>query len=327
MRAPHEVYGLDPASEIVFVFQSLRKSSAKNDYERFRAMIEKAPYFKAYCPFDPELKSELHFPHRIIVKPVSGASTATIGENVFGGLIDEINFMAIIEKSKLSDTDGTYDQAKALYDSIAARRKSRFGMSGRLPGLLCVVSSRKYPGQFTDVKEEERLKQLNETGKTTIFLFDKRVWETKEGFPKEKFPVFVGDDARKPRILTEEDATKLSDSDKPLLDWIPVNFREDFERDIIRAIRDIAGKSTLAQHPFIVDRDAIKRAARKEFICFQRETVDFVNTQLSIVRSQDLQARAASLLPLRLGDQRGQRRLRHGHGDRLPIREHHGGLA
>jgi hypothetical protein len=288
-ESPHELYGLDPASEIVFVFQSLRKSSAENDFARFKAMIEKAPYFLTYFQFDPSLKSQLHFPHRIIVKPVSGSTTATIGENVFGGLIDEINFMAIVEKSKLSDTgaDGTYDQAKQLYNSIVARRKSRFGATtGRLPGLLCCVSSRKYPGQFTDEREEERLKQLNETGRTNIFLYDKRVWEVKEGFPTEKFPVFVGDEARKPRILKEEEVASIAENDQHLVDWIPINFKDDFERDIIRSIRDIAGKSTMARHPFIVDREAITRAARKNYVAFQRERVDFVQTQLSIVRSQ-----------------------------------------
>lgn len=283
---PHELYGLDPTSEIVFIFQSIRLTSAKNDYERFRKMIEKAPYFQKYFSWKADYKSELHFPHNIKVKPVSGASTATIGENVFGGLIDEINFMAIIEQSKLSETDGTYDQAKALYNSISKRRKSRFGMSGRLPGLLCVVSSRKYPGQFTDEKEEERMLELAETGKTSIFLFDKRVWETKEGFPTEKFPIFVGDQSRKPRILTEAEAVALPETDLHLLDWIPVNFLDDFRRDIITAIRDIAGKSTLALHPFIVDREAIRNAARKTFTCFTRERVDFVQTQLSIIKSQ-----------------------------------------
>jgi hypothetical protein len=283
---PHSLYGLDPASEIVFIFQSLRKSSANNDYARFKAMIESAPYFKKYFPWDDELKSELHFPHRIIVKPVSGASTATIGENVFGGMIDEINFMALVEQSKKSESDGTYDQAKALYNSISKRRKSRFGMSGRLPGLLCCVSSRKYPGQFTDLKEEERLTQLRETGKTDIFLYDKRVWEVKEGFPQEKFPVFIGDASRKPRILTEKEAQDFPEGDRRFIDWIPVNFLEDFRRDIITALRDVAGRSSLALHPFIVDREAIFRASRKDFICFQRESVDFVETQLSIVKSQ-----------------------------------------
>lgn len=284
---PHELYGLDPASEIVFIFQSLRLSSAKNDFARFAEMIKRAPYFQKYFQWNPELKSELHFPHRIIVKPVSGASTATIGENVFGGMIDEINFMQLIEKSKQGEADGTYDQAKALYNSIAERRESRFGMGGRLPGLLCVVSSRRYPGQFTDTKEAEAAKQKAERGFTRIFVYSKRVWEVKEGFPKEKFPIFIGDEARKPRMLSVQEAREMEKtSDAKLVDWIPINFKESFERDIIKALQNIAGHSTLAMHPFIVDREAIYRAVRKDWTCFTRESVDFRETQLSIIKSQ-----------------------------------------
>ena len=245
-------------------------------------MVQKAPYFQKYFAFDPELKTEMKFPHRIIVRPVSGSETAAIGENVFGGMIDEINFMSVIDGAKNGNEDGVYDQAVALYNSISKRRKSRFGMSGRLPGMLCVVSSRRYPGQFTDKKEEEAAQEIADYGATSIYVYSKRVWEVKDGFPSEMFPVFLGDEARRPRLLSKKEVDQWSEIDKKLLDWIPVNFYEDFRRDIITAIRDIAGWATLAKHPFIVDREAIGACARKDYNCFSRERVDFVETQLSI---------------------------------------------
>ena len=63
----------------------------------------------------------------------------------------------------------------ALYQSIARRRGSRFMRRGRVPGLLCLVSSRRYPGQFTDRKEAERRRQLAETDRTSIYLYDRRL--------------------------------------------------------------------------------------------------------------------------------------------------------
>lgn len=283
-ETPHVMYDLDPSSELVFIFQSLNKTSAENDYDRFKAMIEVAPYFRDYFPFDKHLLSELVFPKRIIVRPVSGAEHAAIGQNVFGGMIDEINFMAVLEggKSAKNTTDGVYDQAVALYNSISKRRKSRFGMGGRLPGLLCVVSSRRYPGQFTDIKEQEAAKELAEKGRTSIYVFDKRVWEVKDGFSKEMFAVFLGDEARRPRILEIGEEDRLSKKDLALVDYIPVDFRDDFEHDILTAIRDIAGHATLAKHPFIVDREAIVRAQRTDWISFSRDRVDFKDTKLSI---------------------------------------------
>lgn len=287
-ESPHAMYDLDSSSEIVFIFQSLNLRSAKNDYERFKAMIQQAPYFQKYFPFDKGLESELVFPKRIIVRPVSGAEHAAIGQNVFGGMIDEINFMAVVEngKSAKNATDGVYDQAVALYNSISKRRKSRFGMGARIPGLLCVVSSRRYPGQFTDLKEAEAAKELAEKGKTSIYVYDKRVWEVKDGFSDEMFPVFLGDEARQPRLLEPGEEDTLSQADLALVDYIPINFRDDFERDILTAIRDVAGKATLAKHPFIVNREAITKAARTDYVCFSRERVDFKDTRLAIKSNQ-----------------------------------------
>lgn len=283
---PHGLYGLDSSSEITFVIQSLNLRSATNDYKRFDHMIREAPYFKQYFAPDSEITAQLNFPKRIIVKPVSGAETATIGENIFGGMIDEVNFMAVVEqgsKGKSSNSEtGVYDQAIALYNSISKRRKSRFGMGGVVPGLLCLVSSRRYPGQFTDLKEAEAAKELAETGKTSIYVYDKRVWEVKDGFSDEYFAIFVGDEARRPRIMAEGDLEQLPKADERLVDWIPIDFLDDFERDIITALRDVAGKATLATHPFIVNREAIVKATRSDYISFSRERVDFVETQLSI---------------------------------------------
>ncbi len=283
--SPHALYGLDPASEIVFIFQSLNLRSATNDYDRFVEMIKRSPYFRTYFRHNPELTSQLHFPNRIIVKPVSGAETATIGENVFGGMIDEINFMSVISggKSTTGDT-GIYDQAVALYNSISKRRKSRFGSGGKLPGMLCLVSSRRYPGQFTDVKEAEQREDIRKYGKSTTYIYDKRTWEIKPdgSFSPERFQVFIGDEARRPRILAPGEAKTLGSTYDGLVMDIPVDFIDDFERDILGSLRDIAGVATLAKHPFIVNRESIAKAQRKTHISFNREWVDFEEVQLMI---------------------------------------------
>lgn len=287
--SPHALYELDPASEIVFVFQSLNAAAARRvDYERFKSMIENAPYFQEYFKFDKELTSELHFPNRIIVRPVSGSETAAIGQNVFGGIIDEVNFMAQIEGGKNAGEDGVYDQAVALYNSISKRRKSRFGVQGKVPGMLCIVSSRRYPGQFTDIKEEEAAKDIAKYGRSPIYVYDKRTWEIKPdgSFMKEMFKVFIGDDARRPRILAKDEHLTLGESYDGLVMDIPMDFIDDFERDMLGSLRDIAGVATLAKHPFIVNRESIRASMRKDNIAFQREKVDFAETQLSILASQ-----------------------------------------
>ena len=255
LKQPHKEFGLAQSSEIEFVFQSLKKELSKAvDYMRFKAMLDGSPYFQDVFRYDRGIESELRFPKRIIVKPLSGDHSAAIGQNVFGGVLDEVNFMAVVENSKSAIDGGTYDQARQVYNAIARRRESRFMKQGRLPGMLCLVSSKQYPGEFTDRKITEA--RTN----PSIFIYDKRAWDVKpEGtFSGDWFEVFVGDATRKPRVLDPDEAAAMADTDDvPLVMAVPEEYRHAFDSDLLAALRDIAGVSTLALHPFMLDIDAV----------------------------------------------------------------------
>ena len=284
---PHGEFGLDPSSEILFIFQSINASLAQAvEYQRFKTMILKSRFFRESFCFDTKILSELRFPNRIIVKPLSGLETGAIGQNVIGGIMDEMNFMAIVEQSKNSMDSTVYDQANALYDSIAMRRKSRFMQQGVVPGMLCLVSSKRYPGQFTDRKEAEAYEEVKRTGKTSIYIYDKREWDVKpiERFSGNWFNIFIGDEARRPRIL--EDVEIVSDQDRPMVMAIPLEYRQNFEADIMKALRDVAGVSTLAHHPFIQERDSVAACQRKDHIIFGKEMVDFKDHKLLVYANQ-----------------------------------------
>jgi hypothetical protein len=278
LKDPHRQYSLDPASEIVFAFQSLNKMLAESiDYTRFRAMIEGSAYFAHHFPFRKSLGSEMVFPKNVVVRPLSGNVNAAIGSNIFGGIIDEVNFMAVVEQSKNAADGGTFDQANEMYNSIVRRRKSRFmAAGGQLPGVLCLVSSKRYPGEFTDRKQAEARDEVTRTGKTRIFVYDRRLWEIKpEGaYGKEQFKLFLGDVARKPRIL--EHGAELAAEDAHLVMEVPEEFRSEFTRDILSAIRDIAGSATFALHPFIVNTEAVAKAFGVRQSVLSTQETDFV---------------------------------------------------
>lgn len=253
MANPQKTFGLARSSEISFVFQAINKDRSKEvSYSRFREMIDDSPYFETVFPYDRELKSEMKFPQNIRAKPVSGDPKAAIGENVIGGVVDEINFMEKTEKSKQSADGGTFDQAKAIYDSIARRRESRFMIGGVLYGMLCCVSSKRYPGEFTDQKIEE--------SKTNpaIYIYDKRVWEVKPDSASGSWMyLFTGTLSEMPRILDPEEVRDFMETRPQLVMAIPEEHRKNFDQDLLGAVRDIAGVSTLAQHPFIVHADKV----------------------------------------------------------------------
>jgi hypothetical protein len=273
--SPHSTFGMDSTSEILFVFQSLSGILAKSvDYARFKAIMDQSVYFHREFPYRTDLESELRFPNRIIVKPIS-SDIGAIGQNVIGGLIDEVNFMSLVEKSVKNVDRGTYDQALQIYNGIARRRKSRFLQQGSMPGVLCLVSSKKYPGEFTDMKIAEAQKD------PTIYIYDKCVWQIKppNTFSGKWFKVFVGDMSRKPRIL--EDGDPLLVEDKLVKD-IPIEYRKEFTNDIIGSLRDIAGVSTMARHPFILDVDRASKCFGTHKSIFSLEETDFQSSILHL---------------------------------------------
>jgi len=108
---PQQELGQERSSEIMFIFQSINATLAKTvDFNRVYEMVSVSPYFREVFPFDTELKGQLLFPRRIMIKPVSGEETATIGQNVYGGIMDELNYMNKVEKSKQSVDGGEFDQ-------------------------------------------------------------------------------------------------------------------------------------------------------------------------------------------------------------------------
>jgi hypothetical protein len=195
--------------------------------------------------------------------------------------LDEINFMAQVDRSKRSADGDRFDQAVALYNSISRRRKSRFMKAGHLPGMLCLVSSKRYPGQFTDQKLDEAAREERRRGSSPIFVFDKTTWDVKPAgtFSGATFPVFAGDETRSPRVLTGEDATAI---DQSLIVDVPVEYRPDFEMDLVSALRDIAGRSTQASHPFLMNTEAVAACFGRRRSIFSRADVDFVETDLAL---------------------------------------------
>ncbi len=276
MENPHAEYGLDPASEIMFIFQNKTATLAKTvGYARFKRMLEHSTYFNTKFRWDKNIESKLVFQNRIEVMPVSGQETAALGLNVMGGMIDELNYMDKVEGSKKTIEGEDFDQAVQLYNSIARRRKTRFAEVGKLPGILCLVSSRRYPGQFTDEKEKEREKEIAETGSSLIYVYDHVVWDIKPwAFSEERFHVFVGDKTRQANLIGEDE--EIDAADRHLIRSIPVDFRVDFDNDIINALREMAGVSTMATNPFMSNTEKVAAAFKpKQLSILSRSEIEF----------------------------------------------------
>jgi len=197
-----------------------------------------------------------------------------------------LNFMAVTEGSKMSVDGGVYDQAVAVYNSLSRRRKSRFMEKGKLPGVLCLVSSKRYPNQFTDIKTREAEKEIAEKGVTTIYVYDRKTWEVlpPKTFIGEWFKVFQGDLTHKPFILEDESkGIDYSHIREELIIDVPIEYRTEFEQDIFNSLRDIAGVSTLATTPFLTNLELLDSMFKEETeSMFSTDECDFTGRPIGI---------------------------------------------
>lgn len=258
MRNPQQTFGVQQHSSIVFTIQSVRLSTAKSAvFEEMGKFFNNSPYFREIFPYDRRISSQMKFlKHNVTVMPVSSSVSGAISMNVIGGLLDEVNFMQKIAQSKSGSADdkGAYDQAKELYLTLSKRRRSRFMHKGKLPGTLFLVSSSRYPDDFTEIKAAEA--QMCGGDDPEIFVFSKSLWESKGRgrYKAEEFRVLVGNERTRSRILGDEE--QVQGEGLEIIN-VPVDFRREFEKDIDGSIRDFAGHTTLASRPFIHNREAI----------------------------------------------------------------------
>lgn len=259
MRNPQQTFGLQQHSSIVFTIQSVRLNTAKQAvFGEMVPFFNASPYFKEVYPWDTRITSQLKFKqHNVTVMPVSSSTTGAISMNVIGGLLDEVNFMQKVSKSKNTNADekGEYDQAKELYLTLSKRRRSRFMHKGKLPGTLFLVSSSRYPDDFTEEKAKEA--EMLGGSDPEIYVYSKSLWESKgrDRFSDKEFTVLVGNERTRSRILGDHE--RIEAADDVNLIQVPDDFRREFEKDIDGSIRDFAGQTTLASHPFIHNRESI----------------------------------------------------------------------
>ena len=192
LRNPQRMFGLADGSIIAFVNVSINLQQAKNVvFTGIKNKMLNSKYFKNIFPYDSNLKTEMRFPKGIWISPAASSEGGVIGLNVFGGVLDEVNFMAIVSNSKQSSDGGTYDQATQLHNALIRRMKSRFMKQGKLPGILLAISSSRYPDDFT----ERRIKEVTENAETDVFVRRYEQWATKKKgtYSGVTFSVCLGD--------------------------------------------------------------------------------------------------------------------------------------
>lgn len=264
MRDPQEAFGLMPDSEIVLVCYNRDQKLARDvTFGGLKRLIMSSPFFRSLGL--KEGTSELVYPKKNIrIIAVSVRSSDALGRNVYGGIIDESDFLegSTLRGSGLS-APGEKGFAELLHDSILGRMKTRYVESGVLPGKLYMSSSARHEQSFTN----RRIAAVRDD--PYAFVRDYAIYEAKppHKFKKKRFWVLVGNDRIRHKILTNKEYAAFSKEDKVELQeagcrflHVPEDFQSDFERNIEKAVQDIGGVVTAPMSRYIQLRDRIQDA-------------------------------------------------------------------
>lgn len=252
--------GLGEGSALYMIFISTSKEKAKETgFGRFRQFVYSTPYFQENFLPDDRVTGSLRFPKNIYVKPAVTNEHGILSYDLVGLVIDEAAFMRVTERSKLTrGTEETYDQAREIYTQAKVRMKTRLHSLARgMKAKLIIASSALYPDDFLNRRKMES----SQNREADVFLSEMALWEAKPvgTYSPEVFAVEVGDEMRFSRILRKGDTAR---ADARIVHF-PMDFKDDAERDLERALRDIAGVPLLTLAPLITDRQKVFAGIRR----------------------------------------------------------------
>jgi len=186
---PQKHFGLAPGSTIALMTMSRTELQARrvifsDVFKRFQS-----PFNKDYFPPNPRYQKEIQIAqNNTVVYAGTSSELSALGYNLFAGVIDEANFLEVVEGSKKADHKEVYDAAEAMYNAVMNRMVSRFMLAGEVPGFIVMISSRKSRDSFMEKKIKEA---VTRQGDPTLQIFYKvhSLWDAKPDkfFPSKKY--------------------------------------------------------------------------------------------------------------------------------------------
>jgi hypothetical protein len=257
LRNPQEFYGLSLSSWISFMNLAITATHARRVFfAGLREMIDGSAWFRTKMRRDMDVQSVLTWPARkVSFVPGSSNELSALGENLFGGVIEEANFFQVSTTSMKikSASEREWDQAKKLHDSMWRRMTSRYARMGRFPGMLILNSSASYPDDFMD-------RVIQENDPTTMIIHHAE-WETKPAhrFSGKKFFVFPGSQTRAVKILdTPEEVERFRKIGE--VQEVPIEYESSARRDPEGFVRDVMGINCRSSNRFFTNSDALAKA-------------------------------------------------------------------
>ena len=255
LKDPQKYFNLLPGSRIAFMMMSTSEQQAREVvFGDVFARINHSKWFQNNYPRDEKITRQVRFKAKDIwIIPGDSSETSFEGYNILGGILDEMD-------SHKQTKDKDY--ADVGYDAINSRIVSRFpdaNNKGNLGLLICIGQMKKSEG-FAATKYEEFTKDPD-AFVSRMALWESLGWEKyvfTKGPDKGKRDSFWYDPKRKeirPRKIMEV----MGHTDG--LIEVPTMFRNQFETNPQKALRDLAGIPPTVIDAFIALADRVEIAS------------------------------------------------------------------
>ena len=250
LRDPHEYYGLMRGAPIVLGLYSVSEDQAFDTvYGKVLTWVDAIPYFVEKAPRVRRINSKIKFAQSPVEIVTGSKELHTIGKDLFFAGIDEANFM---QAANGNVDDGV---AATIYTSVSRRLKSRFmTSSGEPAGMAVISSSKRTKASFV----ENHLKDnQGDVASGIIKVASYTQWEVRPAskYTKPRFRVQLGDRIHPARILLPGEDPRPGAS----VIFVPGEYRRDFEQDVDKALRDIAGVASESMAPLLHDKTCLAR--------------------------------------------------------------------
>ena len=238
LRNPHEYFDLADQKNIVFaVLNIVTKAMAfKNAWGIISKMLLRSPWFMARGESTGGRRPEWFCTTKPVELIYGRNANDLIGLDILFAFMDEVSF------ARNRSVERQIEIAEEVFDAALERMKSRFTKFGGIyEGLMCMASSKRTDMSFL----ETFTKKLTDSfDSNRVLVIDKPRWEIlpPESYCGEVFPVAVGDKFKEPKILTEDEVEAAKEEGYQII-WPPIEYKADFERNIIKALTNIAGLS------------------------------------------------------------------------------------
>ena len=211
-------------------------------------------------------RTEIREPNKGVYLMIFGslAEENILGLNLLGAVMEEANFWGILMRSKRGHD---YNVASEVFEQLLMRFQSRYAditkASSKLPFVpKLIIASSNYHEQDLTLQLREEF-----AGMKGVYFQSMATWDTKPVFVHSKrFKVCVGGRLQLPRIIdSEKDCEncllkpgKTYKNCKHKLVDVPEDYRLAFERDIVKALRDLAGIPFSVIEPFILYPEKVR---------------------------------------------------------------------